>query len=215
MVVGMDISNRGLALLLVVAVVVSLGGTIVSLNRLNELGFTGQATANSSGTAQFALSTNVVVTFTSATVNFGTGYVNGTTTAYCNLTTTTSWNQTGGCAGELTNSTPFYLRNDGNIDVNLSLQSNATAWQFISGGGGTFQTPIFQWQLTNNQTNACSLNLQPTAWTNVNTTENQTVCEVFQWIDTNDTLRLDIMAVVPINANQTAHSALITATGWV
>ena len=43
----MNLTNKNLALILVVAIVISLGGTIVSLDRLNKLnphGFTGFAT---------------------------------------------------------------------------------------------------------------------------------------------------------------------------
>ena len=75
----MDFTNKGLALIVVVAIVISLGGTIVSLNRLNKLnphGFTGLVTSgNATGTANFSLQTNVVITFVNSLVNFGSGYV--------------------------------------------------------------------------------------------------------------------------------------------
>ncbi|MBW3000772.1 hypothetical protein KY341_02750, partial [Candidatus Woesearchaeota archaeon] len=40
----MDMSNKSLALLLVAAIIISLGATIIGLNRLNQLEATGMAT---------------------------------------------------------------------------------------------------------------------------------------------------------------------------
>ncbi|MBN2053112.1 hypothetical protein JW756_06415, partial [Candidatus Woesearchaeota archaeon] len=53
----MDMSNKSLALLLVAAIVISLGGAIITLNELNERGATGMV--DYSGTVQAIISTNV------------------------------------------------------------------------------------------------------------------------------------------------------------
>ena len=133
----MDLSNKSLALILVVAIVISLGGTIVSLDRLNKLnphGFTGFATGNATGTANFSLQTNVVITFVNSLVNFGTGYVNATNNSnYCEITTNGTFNGTGACLGGLTNATtPFYIQNNGNENVNLTLNASANASGFVT-----------------------------------------------------------------------------------
>ena len=55
----MDMSNKSLALLLVAAIVISLGGTMISLNRINEMGITGMAAGNVSVTISTNMSCDV------------------------------------------------------------------------------------------------------------------------------------------------------------
>ena len=76
-------------------------------------------------------------------------------------------------------------------------------------------SPQFQWMLSNNATQnaSCLSGLNDTgSWTNVSQT-NKNECTNFQWVSTNDTLRLDIRVVIPVDATQVAHTATILATG--
>jgi hypothetical protein len=219
----MDLSNKTLAFLLVVAIVISLGGTIISLNKLNQLGVTGQVTnSNDTGIVQFSLQSNVMITFAVDTIDFGTGYINATCAGiqYCNISTneTFGWNDTQlcgadqivTCLGALVNDSPFIIRNDGNIDVNLSVNSSKTAATFIAG-----TTPVFKWAFSNNEASSCTGTLNDTVWTAVNTSpiQNHVVCDNFNYGDA-DTLRMDIFVSVPEDAPQNAKSATIYARGW-
>ena len=51
-------------------------------------------------------------------------------------------------------------------------------------------------------------------WTNVSTA-NKNECTNFpsSFADTNDSLRLDIRLIIPVDASQIVHTATITATG--
>ena len=210
---NMDLSNKTLAFLLVVAIVISLGGTIVSLNKLNKITVTGLATQyNTSGTTNFSLQSSVSIIFRVANVNFGTGYVNANGTG-CDITTnaTSGWNTTGNCLGGLTNASPFIIENNGNVNVSLGLNSSANASVFI---GGTVPAPVFQWAVSNNETSSCYGTLSDQAWTNVNWSGGpKTVCTNLSFADANDTIRLDIKVLIPEDAPQSLHIATIMAQG--
>jgi hypothetical protein len=197
-----------------VAIVISLGGTLISLQRLHQLGFTGMTLYNTTGTTNFSLQSSVSIIFRVSNVNFGTGYVNANGTG-CGITTnaTTGWNSTGNCLGGLTNASPFIIENNGNVNVNLSLNASANASVFI---GGTVPAPVFQWAVSNNGTEnaSCIGVLSDTTWTNVNTTGGpKNVCTNFGYVDSNDTIRLDIKVLIPEDASQTTHTATIMAQG--
>lgn len=148
----MEDSSRVLALLLVATIIVSLGGTIVSLNKIGELQFytlTGRVT---SGTVQLNLSSNAEITFTQAAIDFGTGWVNG---SYNNCTmhtnSTSGYNDTASCLGEWTTGAGstdyrngFWIENIGSTNLTVNLNSSANAASFI---GGSSPAPLFQWMI--------------------------------------------------------------------
>ena len=73
-----EVSNRVLAALLIVAIVVSLGGTMVSLNRIRMLSFvpvTGFDTTDT-GEVGVNITAQAAMEFTKAGIDFGTGWVN-------------------------------------------------------------------------------------------------------------------------------------------
>lgn len=211
---SMEFSNKGLAFLLVVAIVISLGGTIISLNRLNQLGITGRAADE--GTASLELNTVVAVTFTQDSVNFGNGSVNSTVAGmFCNLTTTGEGNDSGGCLGALHDASPFIIQNDGNVPVILELKSDKTNATFI---GGT--NPVFKWKLSDEDpdvNDSCNGPIYHNdTWYPVNNSD-QIFCAAFQpmYATTNgSTLRLDIRVGIPQDAPKGVEkTATITATG--
>lgn len=126
----MDISNRALAMFLLAAIVVSLAGTLTSLNRLGSLTTTGYATSDS-GTVQLNVGATISITLdTYDTIDFGSctplagvdGVINSqggaNTTAICPSFT-------------INNHT---IRNDGNVDVNVTI--NSTRIGEANGGSG-------------------------------------------------------------------------------
>ena len=73
-----EISNKSLALLLVAAIVVSLGGVFVTLQRLEteyRPPITGMADTTDTGTVLLNIGENVAINFTSATMDWGSGAV--------------------------------------------------------------------------------------------------------------------------------------------
>ena len=75
-----DINNKTLATLLVVAIIVSIGGTLISLNRLSKFGGIGVTGFATSGTAKVNLSvtSSTGITVTQA-IDFGSGYADTAT----------------------------------------------------------------------------------------------------------------------------------------
>ena len=94
-------------------------------------------------------------------VNFGSGYVNSSNNSnYCEITTNGTFNGTGACGGGLTNNTsPFYIQNNGNENVNLTLNASANASGFVT--GGAWVAPQFQWMLSDNATQNAARVLRP------------------------------------------------------
>lgn len=123
----MDISNRTLGLLLVAAIVISIGGTFISLNKLDAVSTTGFATNNETGTVSLDVSPELsITTADDATIDFGT----------CTLDPTQGYSEFDSnlTSGGLNNSDctlgtfPDYivLRNNGNVEANVTVRSNIT-----------------------------------------------------------------------------------------
>jgi hypothetical protein len=149
----MDLSNKTLGLLLVAAIVISIGGTIISLNRLDAVSTTGLVTQN--GTVVLTVDDLLSITLADNIIDFGSCTINGAQGwSYVNSNSSAAgYNNT-----ECTNSgaLPDYLvvENNGNVDANLTLQSNVSGIDFfnaatsnvtfyvenVSGDGGCFGT---------------------------------------------------------------------------
>jgi len=208
----MDISNKSVAFLLVVAIVISLGGTIFSLNKLNQLGFTGLAFSNSpQGTANLTVNSSLVLTFVVSNVDFGTGYTNdsGAGMEHCVMDTNGSANSAD-CIGFNSGVSPFVLRNDGNKDLNVSISANKNATTFL---GGT--NPVFQFFVEDNGTESGSCSSpQQTVWTDMNTTSVD-MCGTsgLNYEDSTDELRIHIKVSVPQDATPGAKTTTLIAAG--
>lgn len=151
-----EISNRSLAVLLVVAIVVSIGGTFMSLSKLNQAPTaiyidsgspTGYAT-NPSGNTTVTITTSSELTFTVGTIAFGSGFTNTSALNYCNITSRTADPTTQHyeyCTNFNDINTPLVLENTGNTNFSIHLLSNTSAADFIGGGMGG--GPLFQYRL--------------------------------------------------------------------
>jgi hypothetical protein len=212
----MEITNKTLGLLLVAAVAISLFGTIISINKLNQFTqlstTTGFATSDQ-GNVSVYVNTSTSIRFAVNTVNWGTGIVN-TTGGYVNCTMMTDGTaNSAGCSGFNTVTQNFVLENDGSTLAGVQLASNASAAQFIGGdssGGG----PLFRYTVTNNETGSCSGPV-PSSFTDVNTTAPGTqICPVsgFNYTDTRDSMNISIYVNIPYTAPSGQKSATLTAT---
>ncbi|MCF7866314.1 hypothetical protein K9L67_00775 [Candidatus Woesearchaeota archaeon] len=126
----MDISNRALAMFLLAAIVVSLGGTIVSLNKLDSVTTTGYVPAP---TGQVNLTVNSSLSITTEDAN-GIDFGECTTANGVNATINTddTGNTPTRCASF--NANNISVRNDGNVPANVTIQANKVG----NTQGGTF-----------------------------------------------------------------------------
>lgn len=213
----MDLSNKALALILVAAIVVSLGGTLVSLDKLSSLGgITGYATTTDTGTAQLTINGSVVITFVNNSIDWGTGYTNttGAGIQYCEMDSEGTMGAN--CTDFTTVSDGFWIRNDGNVNVTLELLSNTTAAQFL---GGT--SPELQWKLSDaTGVDGCpgaARNATLASYVDVSTSYvyacGGSGSYKFDWTDGSDSIILHTRVYIPEDANTGGHSATITARG--
>ncbi len=151
-----NISNKAIAVLLVIALAITISGTFISINRLLSLqGYdllTGAAVNTTTGTSTITVVSRTQITNRVSTIAFGSGYVN-TTDGNCNSCNIDTF--TGILAGNVSccavfnNITAgFLLENTGNenLSVNMTCAGSCNASNFIN---GTSPAPSFQFRLFN------------------------------------------------------------------
>ena len=132
----MDISNRALGLLLIAAIVVSIGGTFISLDRLDAVSTTGFATNNQTGQVDITITESLSIIIVGAAIDFGDctlspGEVLIMDSEYLGANKTL-------CNG-FTVSTPLKIENDGNVNANVSIQVDKTAETIFTDAASTFK----------------------------------------------------------------------------
>ena len=121
----MDMTNKSLALLLVAAIVISLGSTLIGLNKINQ-GTTGLVP----GLVQVGIATNLSCTVVT-NVSFGSA---GQPNQRENLSTEN--NNVGYGYNDCstgTNCIGLQVNNTGNVNINVSYQSTANGTGFLGG----------------------------------------------------------------------------------
>ncbi|MCF7872106.1 hypothetical protein K9L97_03665 [Candidatus Woesearchaeota archaeon] len=210
----MDISNRALAMFLLAAIVVSLGGTIVSLNKLDSVTTTGYATSGS-GEVNLTINETLAIEVVDGLVDFFecttgdtaiviTSDASGETTTHCSL---------------FTGPDNITVRNSGNTDANVTIQFSDVG-NGTTSSGGFLATENAESEIAYKISNAgdatygagCSGNSQSTF---VNATQAATellACEnLTTGVDTS-MFTTDFQIIVPSNAPQTTHSVTVTYT---
>ena len=222
-----EISNRTLAILLVVAIAISLGGTILSLDKLGQISMpTGAAT--DTGTATINVTSQASIIFKVTSVDFGAGWVNSTQADTCEMTAvnTTDGSASTACIGAGAGTqwgsgkSGFVIENNGNVNLTVDVECNRNWSNFVgipSGG--------FRFMLYNNETGSCNADSLNQATDNEwyswpgNNSEKVNVCNStgggFAFADSKDSLVLDINVTIHYQSNMTgsAQTATITATG--
>jgi hypothetical protein len=213
----LNMNNKTLAIILVVAVLVSITGTLVSLNKLQTVSLAGHVTSNDTGTASVTISRSVILRFAIDTIEFGSGSVNATIP--CNLTINNSATITkaGGCNGFNATNAPradtFILENAGTVNLNVTLNISKNSTSFI---GGTYPAgPVFRYAISNNESGSC-VGGGPagvSGWTDVIENASITICNNLSWTPTNNTLRMGLFLSIPANSIEGSKSVVITAQG--
>jgi hypothetical protein len=149
-----EISNKTLATLLVVAIVISLAGTFFAMRGVSQITniVTGAQSTGETGQAKVNITEKTEITLTQTIVSFGQGYKNasyspGAATTECNLTTNDTAADVNNTNCWISDSNydpnPFVLENTGNNYVNVTINSSIVD-DFLSGSvtGGTRR---YQW----------------------------------------------------------------------
>lgn len=227
----MELSNRTLALLLVAAIVISIGGTMVNLEKLNRLtGPTGYA-LSAVGNVSLSITETTSIVLTYGEIDFGSGYV----FADCNNCTMDT--AAGGtrdatcCLGDWADVGNFdeglLIENQGNTYVSLKANYSEAAADFI---GGDSVTPEFDYQFIPEHTanhgsangddsaSSCQTGWNNTGgWTAIVANTQQYACgsgSLFNFTSeaTKDEVELNFRVVIPENADTGAKAANVTIT---
>lgn len=144
-----QISNKTLTILLLIAIVISVTGTIISISRINQIilqtyTITAMATSTGTGMVNVTIAAVTSITATDNVIHFGSCSPN--TTYGTNLSSNSSedsWGVPGVCTGA---SSPdnLTIKNDGNKNVNVTVQTPTLARTFIGGTvGGAGQAEMW------------------------------------------------------------------------
>jgi hypothetical protein len=183
---------------------------VFSFNVSKIMSITGHVT----GTANLSIGTTTQINFTTYIINWGSGQVNpGLTYATLNTSVNGALNVSGG--NWTNNNAGLVLKNIGNVNVTLVLQTGKDANALL---GGT--SPGYQWNITDvvagtGAVSGClfTSNITEGAFANVNSSASgTTVCTTFSPNVSANAIRIDIALVVPSDSKTGAIGDIITAT---
>ena len=210
-----EISNKTLVGLLVVAIIISLAGTWISLTKINQLGIlTGMTTKE--GTATLVITGYAFINISDNTIDFKEGHVNTSSGAlFAELWSNGSsvdWTNTSG-----THFVEDYLEVDnlGNVNVDLDVNSNVTNETFACQGQtlgtdcGRFAQPDFGFWTENGTAPGCIGSLEGSSSnpTRFNDTNDKSACTDMTF-GTNNQVKLYLYAKIPSDAVGTKHAKL-------
>ena len=215
-----DIPNKTLAYILIIALIISVTGTFISITKLREL-FTPAGKV--SGYVNVTILSRAEITMTDTIIEFGSGYVNETC-SNCTIASNGTTLYPACCVGMNATINWSYpindnltIENTGSTNVVLYIASYQNASEFI---GGTTVSPSFQIKVEEGEPGSCYGNLL-IGWQEVNKTDDPTTdpgtqfCDNFTFTDTNDTLVVFAKLRIPRNAPAGTKTATIVATAEV
>lgn len=220
-----EVSNKFLVFLLLVAIVISLGGTFISLSRLNSLVMpTITGAVSGTGKTNYTISSTASIAVR-GTINFGSGFTNGTAALLQGNASTRKANSTGTWDWSGRGLQYILVVNDGNKNVSINISSNSTAALFIGGTSPAFKVAIVGEENKTGGANnngramgACFANssqfggaqIERRSFTTVSNTVNVTLCDNLSYFDSWDAINVSAQIVVYNNAPTTPKAALLT-----
>jgi hypothetical protein len=211
--------------LVVAAIAVSLFGTILSLNKLNQgaeglLSYTNDTGTTTVGVAslttlRFAIGQNAI-DFGSGSVNVSNNYT--CTLAIFNATPGANINKSNGCAGfnnNLVNGS-FVLENVGStiMNVTLNFSSNASVWLGVGGNEGPLGNASLKFEVADNESPSCgTINATTAAWTEVVTATTYPVCTNLAYTPNTNSIKFGIMVAIPSTTSGNGKVLYIQANG--
>ena len=186
-----ELSTNALALLLVIAILVSVGGTLVSLSRLHAQSLEAITGGATTGTMTASVSNVTAISLQTATVAFGT------------VSLGTAYDTTGGSPA------PFNVQNDGSVNVNVTINASAIF------SGLTTNDSSYRFKCRLNEGPNCPTG-SPSTFTDLPTANdtllNRTAVYDLPFANTNDSRFVDIQINVPSDEPGGSKSSTVTFT---
>jgi len=164
-------------------------------------------TGKSVGDINITIETLTQLNFTTSNINWGSGCVSpGKTSAIINTSSNgvdnvTNGNWTGNSAG-------LVIENIGNKNVTLDLAAGLTAATLI---GGT--SPDYEWNFSDGaEEGSCTVSSPVTLGVFWDVNDSARICDVFNYDNSLDVLRIDIKLIIPADSTTGAIGDVITAT---
>jgi len=219
-----DLSNKALAVLLLVAIAISIGGTFLSISKIpgpTAPALTGHAADNATGQVNFTIQNSFSIRFVNANIPFGTGFVNSSNGCQMGTNNSPPSNDPDGCSGFNTtvHTLNLTIENDGNVAANVSLNFTANATGFI---GGT--SPFFKYRVNQSgEPGSCAAIMNGSAATfqevgsavghNETTIPGAKICNNLNYQDSTDLIDVGFWISIPQNAASGDHNVVVTAIG--
>jgi hypothetical protein len=221
-----DISNKTILMLVMTALVVSLAGTMISLNKLSNMGgtytvlnkVTGAVTTE--GNATITTSGTVSITLTSAVIAIPAGYVNASCPDKFAIIPTysggqaTCWLNTSNVEPSTDDLTSQHvIQNDGTVLVNVTATTSTTdAEEFLcESTNGCFSSSAHV-TLSTTQNEAGSCDTTQTNVTLLTFSSNVTakICDAFDYVDGSDEINVSMFELrIPSDAPTGAKTLTI------
>ncbi len=208
-----DLSNRALALLLVVAIVTSITGTTWTLSRLQGTGGpSGFVLLNDSGQTDFSIDANFSIKFVNNAIHFGSGSVQGG--GACDMGTNNSPpTLDANCFGfnDTVHEMNLTIENDGNIRANISLNFSQNASQAI---GGSLTPPHLKYRVYNEEPGSCATFGNGSSFQEVGNSSQEVsikgmrVCTNLDFADANDLIGIGLWMSLPEDAPATGQRTI-------
>ena len=212
-----DISNRTLVFLITIAIFFSVFGTVSILNSMGVDSMnmiTGAQTANQEAQVTVTVGAAVsIVLIEGGNISFGTGTVPAVLSTASGTSNPGGFDSPGGTA----NSDDFVIENDGNVDVDVTINGSVAA-DFITTGS----SPLYNWTGQSHSAagdNGCfnttddlnhgqgsGLNASGTAFGIPVGTANATVCINLSFVNVNDTLNVTIQLFIPVDTSPATYT---------
>ncbi|MFH1849776.1 MAG: hypothetical protein ABH879_06335 [archaeon] len=205
-----QVSNTALSILLIVAVCMSIGGTLLSLSFISKLrevppGITGFA-ASDTGTANISIIGAASIQINN-NIDFGAGTVSSDDAhlTHVDTETTDNYGTFNNCSSSHTHPEcrGLEVENDGNLRVNVTMSASLDDDTFFSGNPAQsgFDFFVKQGNRTGGEENSCKnitggYNLTPLSWTDIPTTA-RLICGNLSYSDGNDTMLVEFNVTIP------------------
>lgn len=172
----------------------------------NHSSITGKAISEEGEVSVHLINQLSITTDDDNTIVFSGCYPNNTI-----YSDTIEGNGSGACPGFTSDG--IYVRNNGDVDVNVSV--SFSNWGEAHGGtflNSTTNTSWIAYKMSNatlgNYSGGCSLNLQD-SWQNITSSSLLPVCDTLLWGEENTTMRFDIGLFIPENITASTNELII------
>ncbi len=186
--------NRDLILIVLLSLAVTLAALVMLSGKISYSGLA----SNPTGTVKAEVSGGIDIFLKNATVDFGTVSVGNTFDTSVNYS----------------NASQFLLRNDGSVQVNVTV-SAAALWSSTAGNNSNYR-----YNVTNSTGNTSlgspnATNCNPTnqsVWNTMPLTSSARAICMLNFTDNNDYARIDIQITVPTGEAAGAKTSVVTFT---